>query len=66
MAGLPENLMTVEEVATLLRIAPSTVYSRAVKGDLPAVILWASKRKKVVRFNPASLLEFLQRREVSR
>ncbi len=51
---MPENantsLLTAKEVADLLRLAPSTVFDAAARGDLPCVRLWRGRRKSLLRF----------------
>jgi excisionase family DNA binding protein len=45
-----DQLLTVKEVADLLRLAPSTVFDAAARGDLPCVRLWKGRRKSLLRF----------------
>lgn len=57
-----EDLLTVEEVAQKLRIAPSTVYNFINRGMLPAV-----KMGKAVRLSPRDVnlvLEKMKKRSL--
>ena len=50
-----EQLLTAKEVADLLRLAPSTVFDAAARGDLPCVRLWRGRRKSLLRFRRADI-----------
>lgn len=53
-----ENLLTVAEVAELLRVGTATVYRLAKQGKLPGVIriasAWRFKRDAVLAFTKAA------------
>ena len=59
---LPEQLLTVEQVAGILRLKPSTVYDAAAEGRIPCVRLWKGRRKAVVRFRRSELEQFIAER----
>lgn len=48
---LPPNMMTVEDVATRLRLSYSTVYSMLRTGEIPAVKLGAQWRVDPIRLD---------------
>ena len=56
-----EQLLTAKEVADLLRLAPSTVFDAAARGNLPCVRLWRGRRKSVLRFRRSDLEELIRR-----
>ena len=43
-------LLTAGEVATQLRLKPSTIYEAAADGRIPCVRLWKGRRKSLIRF----------------
>jgi len=49
------KLLTPHEVAELLRVKISTIYSAASTGKLPAVRLWRGKRKSLLRFKRSEI-----------
>ena len=53
-----ERLLTVEEVANLLRVKPRTIYLWVHEAYIPTVKLGAC-----VRFHPASIAQWIKRRE---
>jgi excisionase family DNA binding protein len=38
-------LMTIDELATLLRYSPKTIYKKAARGEIPSVFI--SRRKRL-------------------
>ncbi len=56
------ELLTAEEVASLLRVKPSTVYDAAARGDLPVVKLWKGKRRTLLRFRRGDIETFILNR----
>lgn len=56
-----EQLLTAKEVADLVRLAPSTIFDAASRGDLPCVRLWRGRRKSVVRFRRSDIEELIRR-----
>lgn len=55
------ELLTAKEVADLLRLAASTVFDAASRGDLPCVRLWRGRRKTVVRFRRSDIEDLMRR-----
>jgi excisionase family DNA binding protein len=55
-----ESLLTVEEVAQILRIKPSTVYDWVYAGVLPAVRPMTGPHRSIVRFRGADIEKFIQ------
>lgn len=58
----PESLLTVDEVARILRLRPATVYEAAARGRLPCVRFWRGRRKSLVRFRPGDIARFINER----
>lgn len=56
-----EALLTAREVASLLRIRPSTVYQAVAERRLPAIELWRGRRKPLLRFRRADIEELIRR-----
>lgn len=54
-------LLTPREVASLLRIKPSTVFDAAARGDIPCVRLWRGRRKSLLRFRRADIENLIGR-----
>ena len=54
------TLMTIEEVAKLLRYSTKTVYKKAAKGEIPSVPL--SRRKRL--FNRETLMYWLANKQM--
>jgi excisionase family DNA binding protein len=54
------KLLTVQEAAKFLDVAPSTLYMRVQENRIPFVRLWAGKRKNSIRFTMESLQEFVR------
>lgn len=55
-------LMSVIEVADLLRYSPKTVYKKAARGELPSVAI--SRRKRL--FNREAILYWLANRQIGK
>jgi excisionase family DNA binding protein len=55
--AVPEELLTVREVAARLRLSTATVYKLCTRGDLPHVRILNS-----IRVTPSGLNAFLARR----
>ena len=51
----PEYLLTAKEVASRLRLAPSTVFDAAARGDIPCVRLWRGRRKSLLRLRSSDI-----------
>lgn len=56
------ELLTAEEVASILRVKPSTVYDAAARGVLPVVKLWKGRRRTLLRFRRDDIELFIQER----
>lgn len=54
-----ERLLTVDELAGWLQVKPRTVYQWVHEGYIPVV-----KLGTLVRFNQASVMEWIRKREV--
>src|SRR5690606_16456595 len=52
----PEQLLTIQEAATLLHLTVPTIYSKHSKGELPGVC----KRGKRLYFSKQSLIEWVK------
>ena len=55
----PVTLLTIEEVARLLRYSVKTVYRKAARGEIPSIAL--SRRKRL--FNRETILYWLVQRQ---
>lgn len=60
----PPDLLTAEEVASILRVKPSTIYDAATRGALPVVRLWKGRRRTLIRFRRADIEELIRKRSV--
>ena len=56
----PEPLMTIEEVAKLLRYSIKTIYKKAAKGEIPSVPI--SRRKRL--FSRAAIEYWLANKQM--
>jgi excisionase family DNA binding protein len=56
------ELLTAEEVASLLRVKASTVYDAAARGVLPVLRLWKGRRRTLIRFQRADIDNFIRER----
>ena len=61
MTKTPEKLLTVEEVAEILRVSPTTVYRRIQAGELPYIKLG----HRQVRIKPADLKAYIEAHRVT-
>jgi len=57
-----ERLLTVPEVAELLSVSISTVYTWAASGYLPS-LSYGQRRRKCVRFRPNAIENWVNNRE---
>ena len=53
---------TPKQISELLQVSESTVLRIAYSGDLPYLPLRAGKRKKIIRFDPVKVEEWLGKR----
>jgi excisionase family DNA binding protein len=58
----PRMLMTIEEVAALLRYSIKTIYKKAARGEIPSVPI--SRRKRL--FNREAIHYWLANRQVGK
>ena len=56
------RLQTPKEISAFLHVSESTVLRMAYSGDLPYIPLRSGKRKKIIRFDPAMVEKWLERR----
>ena len=56
------QLQTPKDISELLQVSESTVLRMAYSGDLPYIPLRAGKRKKIIRFDPAKVQGWLDKR----
>jgi excisionase family DNA binding protein len=56
------TLMTIEEVAKLLRYSPKTIYKKAAKGEIPSVPV--SRRKRL--FSRDAIAYWLANRQMGK
>ena len=62
-----QELLTVDEVAAVLKVSRSWVYEHTrARGTAPGERLPHIKIGKYVRFNPRSVRDFLERRSIDR
>jgi excisionase family DNA binding protein len=59
---LPTELLTPEELASYLKVSPSTVYNWAKTGKIDCFVLSQGKRKSTVRFAKKHISDFIQKR----
>jgi len=57
------RLLTVPQVAEMLAVSSSAVYSWAAEGYLPSVVMGRGSRKPVVRFRAEAIEQFIADRE---
>ena len=58
----PITLMTIQEVADLLRYSPKTIYKKAARGEIPSVAI--SRRKRL--FNRDAIHYWLANRQMGK
>jgi hypothetical protein len=56
------QLQTPKTLAGILQISESTVLRMAYSGDLPYIQLRSGKRKKIIRFDPVQVEQWLKKR----
>ena len=61
---MSETLLSIEDVARRLGIRPSTVRSGVKRGVIPAVVLWAGRRRSLVRFEPEAIEQFIRDKSI--
>ncbi len=61
---MSENLIPTKDVARRLGITPSAVRAGVRRGQIPVVILWAGRRRRLVRFRPEDIESLIRAGEV--
>jgi len=61
MTKTPEKLLTVDEVAEILQVSPTTVYRRIQAGELPAIKLG----HRQVRIKPEDLEAYIEAHRIT-
>ena len=59
---MSDSLLSIEDVARRLGIRPSTVRSGVKRGVIPAVVLWAGRRRSLVRFEADAIEKLIRER----
>ena len=59
-----EPLLTCEQAAKFLSIAPSTLYEYASRNEVPHIVVRRGKRKRTIRFVRTDLLRWLREQTV--
>ena len=62
---LHDEILTVDEVATLLSLQPNTIYEKVEKGELPGAFRIGDGDKAPIRFSKRAIMEWIQK-EVQR
>ena len=58
-----ERLLTVREVAVMLRLSVGAVYRAAKQGRLPCVVVMKGVRRDTIRFRRAEIEALFEHRE---
>ena len=61
---MSETLLSIEDVARRLGIRPSTVRSGVKRGVIPAVVLWAGRRRSLVRFEAEAIEKLIRDKSI--
>jgi excisionase family DNA binding protein len=61
---LDVELLEARIVARMLRLKVSTVYAAVKTGKLPHIILWAGRKRPLIRFRRADIEAFVRDRSV--
>lgn len=59
---MQEQLLTCEQVADLLQLAPQTIRDAAWRGKIPCVRLWTGRKKTLLRFKRSEIDQFVRDR----
>ena len=62
---MDDEILTVEQVAKLLHLEPSTIYTRVETGDIPGAFRLGEGERPPLRFSKRVLMEWIQK-EASR
>jgi predicted site-specific integrase-resolvase len=63
-AGVPEPLLTAEQVSELFQVSPKTIFRWAALGQLPAICLNRGRRNGCIRFDPTEIRKYIEARRV--
>ena len=58
------ELLEARIVARMLRLKVSTVYAAVKAGKLPHIVLWAGRKRPLIRFKRADIEAFVRDRTV--
>ena len=59
------DLLEARIVARMLALKVSTVYSAVKSGKLPHIVLWAGRKRPLIRFRRADIEAFVRDRAVN-
>ena len=59
------DLLTVKEVAVMLRLTPAAVYNAAKQGRLPCIVVIRGVRRDTIRFRRAEIEALIHPKEAS-
>lgn len=62
---LHDDILTVDEVATLLKLTPDTIYQKLNQGHLPGAFRLGEGDRAPIRFSKKVIMEWIQK-EASR
>ena len=57
----PDEILTVDEVADMLKLTPETIYARAIKDEIPGSFRVGEGERPPLRFSKRVLLEWIQK-----
>ena len=52
-------LLTAKELAEILRVRPSTIFSAAAAGRIPCIRIWTGQRRALIRFRRSDVDKLL-------
>lgn len=59
-----DEILTVDQVAKLLSLEPSTIYTRVEAGDIPGAFRLGEGERPPLRFSKRVLMEWIQKEAV--
>ena len=62
--GVPEPLLTAEQVAEMLNVQRSTVYEWARMDYIPHIRLGTGKKKPLVRFSQSEIQKWIEQKQL--
>jgi excisionase family DNA binding protein len=60
-----EKLLGPKEVGEILGLKKSKIHQMLASGEIPALIVAASERRRVFRVRPSALDQWMKRREIN-